>query len=323
MIQKQNEILSWGKAALSLEAAAISEAASRLDGNFSQAVGLVSDCRGKVVVTGLGKSGHVARKIASTLSSTGTPAFFLHPTEALHGDLGMVGDADILVCLAFGGQTPEVLAVARYARRTGIPVISITGSLSSELAELSSIVLDGSVAKEACPLNLAPTCSSTVALALGDALAVSVMRHRGFKDSDFANFHPGGSLGKRLTSVSDFMVPAGLLAFLGINDTFHKVLEAITKGNFGIAIVTNQQNLLGVITDGDLRRSLLKHGGEALKKVAGDLMSPAPKTISSQSLAIDAVGVMEGKYTSLVVCGPGHRVEGLIRMHDLLSAKIL
>ena len=323
MNQKQNEILSWGKAALSLEAASISEAASRLDGNFAQAVGLVSGCKGKVVVTGLGKSGHVARKIASTLSSTGTPAFFLHPAEALHGDLGMVGEADVLVCLAFGGQTPEVLSVARYARRAGIPVVSITGSLNSELAELSNSVLDGSVVKEACPLNLAPTCSSTVALALGDALAVSVMRHRGFKDTDFANFHPGGSLGKRLTTVSDLMVPTNLLAFLSVEDSFHKVLEAVTKGNFGIAIVSNQQKLLGVITDGDLRRSLLKHGGDALHRLAGDLMSPAPKTISSKSLAIDAVGVMEGKYTHLVVCDPSHRVEGLIRMHDLLAAKIL
>jgi arabinose-5-phosphate isomerase len=239
------------------------------------------------------------------LASTGTAAFFLHPSEALHGDLGMLQKSDVLLLLAFGGETRETLEVARYAKRQQIPIIAITGKPQSSLAQAASYVLDGSVEKEACPLNLAPTSSTTVAMALGDALAIALMRARGFKESDFAQFHPDGSLGRQLSRVSDHMQKD--LLELRASDSIAKVLEVITARNFGIAAVYGPQGELAVFN-----------------KNAGQLMNPNPKSIGPELLALDAVKMMEdNRITSLFVVDNSRRVLGLIRMHDLLKAKIV
>jgi arabinose-5-phosphate isomerase len=322
-------LVAWAREALAREAQALTHAASRVGPAFAGAVQAILAARGKVLVTGLGKSGHVARKVASTLSSTGTSAFFLHPSEALHGDFGMMQPADCLIAIAFGGETAEVLEVGRFARRIGVPVVAITGKAGSTLAQLAHFVLDGGVDREADPLNLAPTCSSTVAIALGDALAVTLMRARGFTHTDFASLHPGGSLGRRLSRVQDHMHAEAVLPRVQMTADFHAVLESVTNHNFGItAVVDAQGDLVGAISDGDLRRALLQRGAQALTCTARDLMSPNPTTISPETLAIDAVALMNDRprpITSLFVTaeGGGRRPLGLLRLHDLLAAKIL
>lgn len=321
--EAQEKIIAWGKETLAIEAQTLLRGEKNLGQGFADAVHLILACEGKVVLCGLGKSGHIARKISSTLASTGTPSHFLHPSEALHGDLGIVSAKDVLICIAFGGETPEVIEVAKFVRRMGVSVISITGKLQSSLSSLSHVVLDGSVEREACPLNLAPTSSSTIALALGDALAVAVMKARGIKESDFANFHPGGSLGRRLLHVSDVMVPASQLVQLKEQASFHEILEGVTRGNYGVVAIEAGSALKGVITDGDLRRALLKHGAKALEITATEIMTKNPKTVSADTLAIDAVSLMEGKTTSLFVCDKHKKILGLVRMHDLLAKKIV
>ncbi len=319
-------LLACGQAAMSLEAAALTTAGSRLGETFAGAVQAVLSRAGKVVVTGLGKSGHVARKVASTLSSTGTSSFFLHPTEALHGDFGMLQAQDCLLAFAFGGETNEVLEVCRFARRIGVPVISFTGNLSSSLAKLSDFVLDAGVAREADPLNLAPTCSSTVAMALGDAVAVTLMTARGFGRNDFASLHPGGSLGRRLSLVGDHMRGAPDFPTVGERADFHTVLEAVTAFNFGIvAVVGPQGELVGAVSDGDVRRALLKFGGQALATHAAEFMTKSPRTIAPTALALDALRVMnDARITQLFVAAPDDpRPLGIVRLHDLLAAKIL
>ena len=321
------EVASWGQEVLQSEAMALSTAASRVGPSFAEAVRTVLIRPGKVVVSGLGKSGHVARKIASTLSSTGTAACFLHPSEALHGDFGLLQASDTLVAVAYGGETAEVLEVARFARRIGAPVIAITGGLSSSLAQLAHLVFDASVEREADPLNLAPTSSSTVSMALGDAFAAALMRARGFSPADFASLHPGGRLGRRLSLVRDHMHPTDKLPRLLASADFHSVLEAVTVDNIGIAAVTNADgDLIGAISDGDLRRALLKLGAQALACQAGDLMSRKPRTIAAGTLAIDAVSVMNGQGISRIfVVGQAGDLQplGLLRLQDLLAAKIL
>jgi len=321
-----DEILGWAREALRTEADALERTISRLDEVFAKAVVLLLGCQGKVVVTGLGKSGHIARKMASTLSSTGTSSFYLHPSEALHGDFGMVGRNDVLIAIAFGGETAEVVEVARYARRIEAPLISITGKSTSTLAQLSNIVLDGSVAKEACPLNLAPTSSSTVALAIGDALAVCLMKARGFDEQSFAEFHPGGSIGRRFSKVREHMFGSGDLVLLQPGSSFHDILQAVTMGNLGIAAVVDGQRLAGAVTDGDVRRSLLAHGANALTMKAAQLMNNKPKTIGPDVPAMLAVQLMEAsKITSVFVVDPDRpeQLLGIVRMHDLLAAKIV
>ena len=320
------DLLGWGRAALSIECDALEAAANRIGHSFAAAVQSILDSKGKVVVTGLGKSGHVARKIASTLSSTGTSSFFLHPTEALHGDFGMIQKSDCLLAIAFGGETEEVLEVARYARRIGIPVIGITGKLESSLAQLSHFVLDGSVPREADTLNLAPTSSSTLAMALGDAVAVTLMRARGFSEADFASLHPGGSLGRRLSLVRYHMHTGERLPTIPPFSDFHQILKGVTSQNFGIvAVIDTQQRLLGAISDGDLRRALLRLDSEALRKNAAEIMTANPKTIAAGALAIDALRIMnEKQITQLFVVESENSLHltGIIRLHDLLAAKI-
>lgn len=312
-----------GKEVLNAEGQSLLATAKRLDESFDKAVAHILASQGKVVVTGLGKSGHVGRKIAATLASTGTAAFFLHPSEALHGDLGMLQPKDVLLAIAFGGETRETIEVARFARRRSIPVITICGRSASSLTQLADVFLDGSVEREACPLNLAPTTSTIVAMGLGDALAVAVMRSRGFEKEDFAEFHPDGSLGRSLARVTDHMKTD--LQPIFENDDFDRTLDIITARNYGIAGVFDQQNrLLGAITDGDLRRAIKASRDKVFGLRARDLMTKNPKTIRENSLALDAVKVMEqNRITSLFVQNDKAEVLGLIRMHDLLAAKIV
>ena len=307
------------------ESSAIRDAATRLAGSFTQAVKLLAGCDGKVVVTGIGKSGHIGRKIASTMTSTGTSAMYLHPAEALHGDLGVIESRDILIAIAFGGETKEVLDVVGYCRRNRIPVIGICGNPASSLGKLATLFLDGSVEKEACYLNLAPSSSSSVALAIGDALALSTMQLKGFKDEDFANFHPGGRLGVKLTRVSEVMRQD--LRFIRHDATLNEVLESFTGRNYGIVVVLDTDSqLVGAITDGDLRRAMIKDKSLLFSKSAKDLMTAAPKVISVDEMVLVGVEIMEKKsVTSLFVVESrgSQKVVGLLRMHDLLSAKII
>ncbi|MBC7531629.1 MAG: KpsF/GutQ family sugar-phosphate isomerase [Oligoflexus sp.] len=316
-------IIAWGRDVLDAESQSLLATARSLNASFVQAVETIIASQGKVVVTGLGKSGHIGRKIAATLSSTGTASFFLHPSEALHGDLGMIQSADVVLALAFGGETRETVEVIKFANRRSIPVIAITGKMESSLARLSDVVLDGGVDREACPLNLAPTTSTTVAMGLGDALAVAIMRARGFEKQDFAQYHPDGSLGRQLSLVSQHM-KTDLLA-IHADDDFSKVLEIITAHNYGIAGVFDAtERLIGAITDGDLRRTLKTARENVFSMSAKDIMTKNPKTILNDRLALDAVKMMEhSRITSLFVRDEADHVVGLIRMHDLLAAKIV
>lgn len=308
------------------EVKSLQAAQARLGEDFALAVDAIRSISGKVVVTGLGKSGHVGRKISATFSSTGTTSCYLHPTEALHGDLGVISSNDLLVAIAFGGETEEVLEVTRFAKRQGIPVVAITGKSGSSLAKLADIVIDGSVDREACPLNLAPTTSTTVAMVLGDALAISLMVLRGFREEHFANFHPQGALGRRLSLVQHHMRKMTELAPMKADDTFELVLEKVTKNNFGIGAVMDGSLLLGAITDGDLRRSLLSHRDEIFSFRASDLMTHYPKMVLPHTLAVDAFNQMEqSKVTSLFVVDDFEQKNllGVVRMHDLIAAKIV
>ena len=244
---------------LEIEARAIQNLSRRLGDSFVKAIDLLLGCEGKVVISGMGKSGHIGRKIASTMASTGTPAFFLHPAESSHGDLGVIGLKDVLIAISNGGETPELQDMIRFAARKGIPLIGITGAMKSSLAKASTVALDISVDEEACPLGLAPTASSTVTLALGDALAMCLLKRRGFKEEDFAEYHPGGKLGRRLlTRVEDVMHSGDGLALVELNTNMRDVINLMTRKEVrGIAgVVDDKQNLIGVITDGDLRRRL-------------------------------------------------------------------
>lgn len=317
------DILTWGQEAMRSEGQSLLRTASLLDQEFSGAVEAILGCSGKVVLTGMGKSGHIARKIAATFASTGTSSFFMHPSEALHGDSGMLESRDILLAIGFGGETREVLEVAKFARRQGVKVISITGKRESSLSQLSDYKIDGSIEREACPLNLAPTNSTTVALAIGDALAVSLMKARGFQERDFAQYHPEGSLGRKLLLVADVMRRD--LSPLRPEDDVHTILQRITQHNYGIAtVLSDQGDLLGVITDGDLRRAMKTLEGDLFKKQAGDLMSKNPKTILDTALALDAFRIMEKhSITSLITVDNSSKPAGLVRMYDLLAAKII
>jgi len=321
------QIIKVAREAMHAESDAITAAARRLDDNFARVVVELAAISGKVVVTGLGKSGHIARKIAATLASTGTAAFFLHPTEALHGDLGMLSEGDALLAIAFGGETIEVVEVAKHAKRFGRTVIGITGKQESSLARLADFLLDGTISREVCPLNLAPTASTAVTLALGDALAVALMHVKGFSEVDFATLHPGGTLGRKLSTVQEHMRPFDVELFgIQAEANFHDVLAAVTKRNFGIVPVLAKEALVGAISDGDIRRALLERGAAALQVKAADLMTRSPKTIFANALALEALRDMEKRQiTSLFVNSHENptKLLGIIRMHDLLAAKIV
>jgi arabinose-5-phosphate isomerase len=310
-----------------IEAEALQIQAAGDLGPMVAATELLFACQGKVVVTGLGKSGHIARKIAATFSSTGTPAMFLHPAEALHGDFGAVQPADTLLAIAQSGETFEVLEVAKFAKRLGCNIIGITGNSESGLGSLSQVVLSSKVAREACPLNLAPTASSTLALAIGDALAVGLMSARGFKSEKFAALHPGGRLGRRLALVKDYMHPKAHVPVIEMNATFKEIVAAIGSRNFGIVgIIDQDKGLVGCVTDGDVRRAILSKEDSAFKMQAKDFMSGKPKTVRTDDLVLKAVELMEmvPKCTVLFCLETSSPIPvGVIRMHDILQAKII
>jgi len=310
---------------LDIEARAVHALLQRLDDGFSEAVDLLYRCKGKVVVSGMGKSGLIGQKIAATMASTGTPSFFLHPAEGLHGDLGMLARRDVTVAISNSGETEEILHLLPYMERMGIPVVAIVGRKGSTLAKNSAVVLDVSVAEEACPMGLAPTASTTVALAMGDALAVALLEKRGFKEQDFAQFHPGGSLGRRLlVKVRDLMhkgqeVPQVKEAVLASE----AILEMSAKKLGMTTVVDRAGALLGIITDGDLRR-FLQEGGDFSKITAGALASRHPKMIGPDELAAKAVEMME-RYaiTTLVVANSAKGIVGVVHLHDLLKHGIV
>jgi arabinose-5-phosphate isomerase len=317
--------LESGRRVLGIEARAVQALVQRLDGGFTQAVDLLYQCKGKVVVSGMGKSGLIGQKIAATMASTGTPSFFLHPAEGLHGDLGMLARHDVLIAISNSGETQEILQLLPFMERMGIPVVAIVGRMSSTLAKNSAVSLDVSVAEEACPMGLAPTASTTATLAMGDALAVALLEKRGFKEQDFAQFHPGGTLGRRLlVKVRDLMhkgqdvpqVEETVLASVAILEMSAKKLGMTT-------VVDRAGALLGVITDGDLRR-FVQQGGDFSKINAGSLASRRPKLIGPDELAAKAVEMMERfSITTLVVADSAKRIVGVVHLHDLLKHGIV
>ena len=322
---KRRTSLDAGRRVLDIEARAVQALVQRLNGGFTEAVDLLYECKGKVVVSGMGKSGLIGQKIAATMASTGTPSFFLHPAEGLHGDLGMVARGDVLIAISNSGETQEILQLLPFMERMAIPVMAIVGRMSSTLAKNSTVALDVSVAEEACPMGLAPTASTTATLAMGDALAVALLEKRGFKEQDFAQFHPGGTLGRRLlVKVRDVMhrgqeMPQVQETVLGSV----AILEMSAKKLGMTTVVDRAGALIGIITDGDLRR-FLQQGGDFSKTTAGSLASRRPKLIGPDELAAKAVEMME-RYaiTTLVVADMAKRIVGVVHLHDLLKHGIV
>ncbi|MDE1174998.1 MAG: KpsF/GutQ family sugar-phosphate isomerase [Edaphobacter sp.] len=315
-----------------IEAKALEELAARLDGtmlgHFEQAVSLLLDSfarRSRVIVTGIGKSGLIARKIAATLRSTGTPAHYLHPAEAIHGDLGMLSRGDTVIALSASGETEELLRLIPLLKRLADRLIVFCGNANSTLAEAGDVVLDTSVSAEACPNNLAPTASTTVMLALGDALALEVSRRRGWKAEDFAELHPGGRLGKKLARVSDLMHTGDALPHVGPSTPMPDVIYEMSRKQLGMTTVLDGDGqLLGMISDGDLRRLLERDGGKALDHAAENIMNVAPLTIAGSAFASSALALMEEKkITSLIVVRSNGQAEGVLHLHDLWTLELL
>lgn len=317
--------LELARNVLRIEAEAVAALAQRLDAQFVQAVELILHCHGRVVVSGIGKSGHVGRKIASTLASTGTPAFFVHPAEASHGDLGMITREDVMLALSYSGESDELLNIIPLVKRQGAQLIALTGNAHSTLAREADVHLDGHVEKEACSLNLAPTASTTAALAMGDALAVALLDARGFGAEDFARSHPGGLLGRRLlTHVSDVMRSGDRLPSIahtaGLSEA---VLEMTRKGMGMTAVLDAEHRVLGIFTDGDLRRAFEK-GADFHGARVSDLMTPSPRSIAATELAAEAVELMERhRINQLLVTDADNHLVGALNMHDLLLAKVV
>jgi arabinose-5-phosphate isomerase len=309
---------------LRLEAEAILALIPRLDERFDRAVELLFRCRGRVILTGMGKSGLIGRKIAATLASTGTPAYFLHPAEGVHGDLGMVARGDVVIALSNSGETDELLAILPVLTRLGIPIVLLTGSTSSTLARQSQVVLDVAVTEEACPMNLAPTCSTTAALAMGDALAMALLELRGLRPEDFAALHPRGTLGWRtLVRVADLMHSGEEIPRVNTDVLMKDVIVEMTRKRLGITTVVDRDGrLVGVITDGDLRRAHLR--SEPIVDLrAGELATRKPKTVEAGELAVKALEIMETfSITSLIIADAEGRPVGVIHLHDILRAKI-
>jgi arabinose-5-phosphate isomerase len=331
-----------GENVVRIEAEALRALADRIGGPmaeaFQRAVDLMFSCAGRVVVTGMGKSGLIARKIAATLSSTGTPALYLHPVEALHGDLGMVVRGDVVLALSASGETEEILALLATIKRLQVPLIAMTGdeilnksagegvraTRASTLAAGADVALDCSIAQEACSLGLAPTASTTTMLALGDALAVTLSEKRGFKEEDFANLHPGGKLGKRLARVESLMHSGEALPRVGPQTKMPDVIYEMSRKKLGVTAVVEGERLVGIVSDGDLRRLLEKRGKDVLDMTAGDAMTKKPRTIAAGEFAATALALMEEKkITSLMVVDESGKLEGIVHLHDLWSTELV
>ncbi|MDH4186371.1 MAG: KpsF/GutQ family sugar-phosphate isomerase [Nitrospira sp.] len=317
--------LAVGRRVLAIEARAVQAMVKRLDRSFAKAVDLLYACKSKVVVSGMGKSGLIGQKIAATMASTGTPSFFLHPAEGLHGDLGMLARGDVLIAISNSGETQEILQLLPFMERMGIPIVAIVGRMGSTLDTMSTVALDVSVAEEACPLGLAPTASTTATLAMGDALAVALLEKRGFKEHDFAQFHPGGSLGRRLlVKVRDLMHAGAELPHVKETVSASEAILEMSSKKLGMTTVVDRTGaLVGIITDGDLRR-FVQAGGNFSKGTAGSLASRRPKLIGPDELAAKAVEMMERySITTLVVAESPKRIVGVVHLHDLLKHGIV
>jgi arabinose-5-phosphate isomerase len=321
MITRQT--LDIAKKVLEIEAEAVKALIGRLDGNFTKAVDLIFGATGKCVVSGMGKSGIIGQKISSTLASTGTPSFFLHPAEGMHGDLGMIMRNDIVIAISNSGETEELIKILPVIKRMGVRMIAMTGRKDSTLAKYGDAVLDVGVSEEACPLGLAPTASTTATLAMGDALAVALIEKKGFRTEDFAGLHPAGSLGRRLMKASELMHGGEAMPKVAPDTPVREALFVITAGRMGLTGVFDNGSLLGIITDGDLRRAL-ERGGDILNMKSSELMTKNPKVISGDALAEAALKVMEEhSITALFVTGESGEVSGVLHMHDLLKAGVV
>ena len=319
------QTLQLARETLDIEAAALLGLKAKLDERFLKAVDMMLGVQGRVVVTGMGKSGHIGRKIAATLASTGTPAMFVHPAEASHGDLGMIKTVDVVLGISNSGESDELVAILPVLKRQGVPLIAMTGGLTSSLARHADVVLDTSVEKEACPLNLAPTASTTAQLAMGDALAVALLDARGFKPEDFARSHPGGSLGRKLlTHVSDVMRQGDEVPRVGPDTGFSDLMrEMSSKGLGASSVVDADGRVLGVFTDGDLRR-LIEKGVDLRGLKASDVMHAKPRTIAAEALAVEAAEMMElHRITSILVVDEAGCLCGAINTNDLMRAKVI
>jgi len=316
--------LETARRVLRIEAQAIEGMLERLDERFDHAVELLFHCQGRVVVTGMGKSGLIGRKIAATFSSTGTPSLFLHPAEAMHGDLGMLVREDVLLTISSSGETEEIIALLDTVKRLGIPLVTLTGNPRSTLAAASSVVLDISVKEEACTLNLAPTASTTAAMAMGDALAIVLLERRGFGPTDFAVLHPGGRLGKKLQRVESLMHAGEAVPRVHITAKMPDVIYEMSQKGLGMTtVVADSNQLVGILTDGDLRRLMQRRKGEAFEITAGECMTRNPVTIAPDELAGGALNLMERrKITSVVVVDAANHVLGVVHLHDLWTLEL-
>ncbi len=320
-----DNILDIAKKVLKTEAAAIEGLIERIDSSFQDAVDIIYASKGKVIVTGMGKSGLIGKKIASTLASTGTPAFFMHPAEASHGDLGMVSSEDVVIAISNSGETDELVGLIPFLKRFNVQLIALTGETNSTLSRVADVNLDITVKEEACPIGIVPTASTTASLAMGDALAVALLTKRGFKEEDFASFHPRGSLGKKLfVKVRDLMHTGEALPLILPEESMTGAVMEISSKRLGIAIVEGKdQRIAGIITDGDVRRGIEKWGKALFDMQAREVMSKNPRTISAEELAAKALSVMEKhSITVLVVPDDRGRLEGIIHLHDILRKGI-
>jgi arabinose-5-phosphate isomerase len=317
--------LETARRVLKIEAQAIQDVFARLDASFEKAVDVLYNCKGRVVVTGMGKSGLIGRKISATFSSTGTPSFFLHAAEALHGDLGMLARGDAMLAVSYGGETEEIIQLLEALKRLEAPLVTLTGKIHSTLGEASEAALDVSVREEACSLNLAPTASTTVAMAVGDALAISLLERRGFRPDDFAALHPAGRLGRKLLRVEHKMHAGDALPRVYADTAMPEVIHEMSRKGLGMTTVLEPDGrLAGIVTDGDLRRLMEKHRGATLEMTAGACMTRDPQTIGPRVLASEALNLMEKrKITSVVVVDEAKGVLGVVHLHDLWTLELM
>jgi arabinose-5-phosphate isomerase len=316
--------LALARSVLDTEVAAIRGVRDRLDERFTRAVQVLRECRGRVILTGMGKSGIICRKIAATFSSTGTPAFFLHPAEAIHGDLGVLKAEDVVLALSYSGETDELLRLTEAIKRLGARLIVITGSATSTLAEAADVALDCHVAEEACPLNLVPTASTTASLALGDALAMVLLVEKGFRQEDFATLHPGGKLGKRLMRAEQLMHGGDMAPVVATTTPVSELIYEISRKGLGMSCVVDEAGLLvGIVTDGDLRRHMVK-GSSLLEAKAADVMTARPVTVGPTLMAVEVLNLLEARrITAVVVVDDGNRVLGVVHLHDLWRTEMV
>jgi arabinose-5-phosphate isomerase len=316
---RKNEVIKIGRDVLETEAKAVMNLATRMDESFTQAVDLLFKSKSRTIVIGMGKSGLIGRKIAATLASCGTPAIFIHPAEAGHGDLGMILKDDVILAISYSGETREIVDLLNFIKRIGVKLITITGNKHSRLGRYSDVVLDAEVEREAGPIGLVPTASSTAALALGDALAIALMKRRGFNERDFAFVHPKGQTGKKILRVSTLMHKGRGIPRVRMDTSMREVIDEMSEKKLGMTCVVNDKmQLVGIVTDGDLRRALEKFGRRIIEKTAGDCMTYNPITIAKSDLATKALNVMEeNKITSLIIKNKKGKIEGIIHLHDL------